>query len=169
MLEHSNAETIKTSWRCSDKVQERKLLPIATNIPPSSQKKSSPCGNPSSLSSCLWLLVFHRPNQWVHIELDLQFQVPNRRGDEWRWASPAMVKQVGSSDFSRLWAVQLNIHIEYTSNKTKEPVDNWGSFTSKVGSSCSTSQSPCHIHPKISLHLRFGQIEQGLQNQLGVI
>ena len=42
MLEHSNAETIKTSWRCSDKVQERKLLQIATNIPPSSQKKFLP-------------------------------------------------------------------------------------------------------------------------------
>lgn len=74
----------KTSWPCTDKVQERKLLPIATNIPPSSKKESSPCGNPSSLSSSLWLLVFHRPNQWVHIELDLQFQVPNHRGDEWR-------------------------------------------------------------------------------------
>lgn len=101
MLEHSNAETIKTSWRCSDKVQESKLLPIATNIPPSSQKKS-PCGNPSSLSSCLWLLVFHRPNQWVHIELDLQFQVPKSPG--W-WVEMSLSRYGETGLFFRFFQV----------------------------------------------------------------
>ena len=55
------------------------------------------------------------------------------------------------------------IHFQQAKNQWRVGVP----LLARLGLHVPLDISPGHIHPKISLHLRFGQIEQGLQNNSG--